>query len=171
MIVWLVGLSGAGKTTIGRALVERWRTIEPATVLIDGDEIRSLFDHNSSGSDYSIGGRRINAERIVNLSSWLDNQSINAVVNILCIFPDVLVENRLRFSGYLEVFVDVPMKQLEVRDPKGLYKGANSGFVKNVVGKDIPFPRPKQPHIVIDNSGKQATNLHVNLILEHIGAV
>jgi len=153
MIVWLVGLSGAGKTTIGRALCEKWQSIDRATVLVDGDEMRKIFRNDRSDDDYSVAGRRANAERIVELCAWLDRQGINAVCSILCIFPDILAANRELFSRYLEVVVDAPMDQLEARDGKGLYAAARSGEASNVVGVDIAFPIPEAPDLVIDNSG------------------
>ena len=71
MIVWLVGLSGAGKTTIARALHRQWQAVSPATVLIDGDEVREIFQHDRGPDAYTMEGRRINAERIAAMSAWL----------------------------------------------------------------------------------------------------
>jgi adenylylsulfate kinase-like enzyme len=151
MIVWLVGLSGAGKTTIGRELYSNWKANDPATVLVDGDEMREIFKA-SGGNAFTEAGRLRNAKRIVEICAWLDRQNINVVCCILCIFPEILAANRDRFSRYLEVFVDAPMEQLESRDGKGLYASARSGAMKNVVGVDIAFPRPLHPHMVIQNN-------------------
>jgi cytidine diphosphoramidate kinase len=153
MIVWLVGLSGAGKTTIARELHRQWQAKDPATVLIDGDEIRQIFKHDQNSAAYTLAGRRINGERIAAMSAWLDAQGINAVVSILCIFPDILAANRARYSGYFEVFVDAPMAALEARDGKGLYAAARAGEMPDVVGVDIPFPTPERPDLVIRNDG------------------
>jgi adenylylsulfate kinase len=153
MIVWLVGLSGAGKTTIARELHRQWQTRDPATVLIDGDEIREIFKHDQNPAAYTLAGRRINGERIAAMSAWLDAQGINAVVSILCIFPDILAANRNRYGGYFEVFVDAPLAALEARDGKGLYAAARAGKMPDVVGIDIPFPAPEQPDLVIRNDG------------------
>ena len=72
MIVWLVGLSGAGKTTIARELHRQWQAREPATVLIDGDEIREIFKQDQNAAAYTPEGRRINAERIAATKALLD---------------------------------------------------------------------------------------------------
>jgi len=151
MIIWLVGLSGAGKTTIGRELFAQWQAVAPNTVLVDGDEIRAVFKHDSGPDAYNVAGRRKNAERIVELCLWLDRQNINVVCSILCIFDDVLTENRKRFPHYFEVFVDAPIAQVIARDVKGVYGPAVRGETKNVVGVDIPFPHPKQPDYHLDN--------------------
>ena len=153
MIVWLVGLSGAGKTTIARVLHTKWQAIDPATVLVDGDEIREIFKHDQGTAPFTVEGRRVNGERIAAMSAWLDSQGINAVVSILCIFPDILADNRQAYEGYFEVFVDAPLATLEARDGKGLYAAACSGEMANVVGMDIPFPTPEQPDLVIHNDG------------------
>jgi cytidine diphosphoramidate kinase len=152
MIVWLVGLSGAGKTSIARELHRNWQAQVPATVLVDGDEIREIFRHDTSPENYNIEGRRANAKRIIEICRWLDKQKINVVCSILCIFPDLMLENRKIFPEYFEIFVDAPMEQLEARDGKGLYSAAKAGEIRNVVGVDIDFPVPQQPDLVIDNS-------------------
>jgi cytidine diphosphoramidate kinase len=153
MIIWLVGLSGAGKTTIARELHTRWQAVNPATVLIDGDEVREIFQHDQSPAAYTKEGRRINAQRIAAMSAWLDRQNINAVVSILCIFPDILAANKSRYSGYFEAFIDAPMAALEGRDGKGLYAAARRGEMADVVGVDIPFPIPEHPDLTIQNNG------------------
>ncbi|MBT5195116.1 MAG: adenylyl-sulfate kinase [Rhodospirillaceae bacterium] len=170
MIVWLVGLSGAGKTTVARELHRRWQDHDPATVLIDGDEVREIFQHDRGTEPYTLEGRRINAERITAMSAWLDKQNINAVVSILCIFPDILAANRSRFSSYFEAFVDAPLADLEARDGKGLYAAARRGDEGNVVGIDIPFPRPENPDLVIRNDGPRLDAVAVaGEILSKIG--
>ncbi len=155
MVIWLIGLSGAGKTTIGKRVYQEWKKHEPNTVLVDGDEIRELFSVNHSDSDYSLDGRRKNAERIKQLCAWLDRQGINVVCNILLLFGDVSEWNRENLSGYLEVYVSTPLDVVKKRDSKGLYSAAERGEMKNVVGMDIPFPPPVSPDLTIDNSGSE----------------
>ncbi len=152
MIVWMIGMSGAGKTTIGKELHRQWKERDPAIVLIDGDEIREVFKHDRSSDAYTINGRRINADRITELCLWLDRQNINVACCILSIFPEMQKKNREQFSEYREVFIDVPFEILKLRDYKGLYAAALEGKMKNVVGVDIPFTPPPNPDIVIDNS-------------------
>jgi adenylylsulfate kinase len=153
MVVWLVGQSGAGKSTIGREVYRRWKAREANTVLVDGDEIRAIFKHEAREKDYSVKGRRVNAERIVEICRWLDGQGINVVCCILCIFPEVLAANRERFSDYREVYVSTSTEVLRQRDTKGLYAAAERGEQRDVVGVDIPFPEPVAPDLVVDTSG------------------
>ena len=168
MVVWLVGLSGAGKTTIGRSLYENWKSIAPNTIMVDGDEIRALFKRDKGFDSYSVEGRRVNAESIVELCSWLDKQGINVVCNILCIFEDILAENKNIFSEYYEVYIDTPLDVVIERDIKGIYSPAIKGETKHVVGVDIEFPIPKSPDLTIENNMKEAVSKIAENIMKNI---
>ena len=145
-------MSGAGKTTIGTEVYKKWKAIDPNTVLVDGDIIRRIFENDRDESDYSLEGRKKNAERIQSICKWLDSQGINVVCNILLIFPEISSSNRELFSEYFEVFLDCPIEILKIRDSKGLYSAASEGREKNVVGVDIPFKPPENPSLVVINA-------------------
>ena len=152
MVIWLMGLSGSGKTTLGREIFSQWRKSSSNTVLIDGDEVRRIFRQDLQTTDYSIAGRRLNAERIYELCAWLDTQGINVVCSILSIFPDLRLRNREQFEHYFEVYLNPPLETLVERDTKGLYRKALAGEMKNMVGIDIPFPPPLDADLEIDTS-------------------
>ncbi|WP_028454388.1 adenylyl-sulfate kinase [Chitinilyticum litopenaei] len=155
MVIWLIGLSGSGKTTLGRAVLQQWQVRAPNTVLVDGDEVRRIFRQDNSPADYTLAGRRQNAERILELCRWLDQQGINVVCSILSIFPDLREQNRQTFSDYYEVYLNPGMDVLIARDTKGLYAKALAGEMKDMVGVDLPFPEPEHPDMTID-TGKPA---------------
>lgn len=150
MVVWLVGLSGAGKSTIGRALHEQWSRTDPGVVMVDGDAVRAASGADRGPADYSLAGRRRNGDRMVALCEEHDRAGRNVVCCILSVFDDVRVANRERFSAYFEVYVRASMEVLEQRDTKGLYARARAGAEPNVVGVDLPFEVPTQPDLVID---------------------
>ncbi|MEE9382929.1 MAG: adenylyl-sulfate kinase [Nannocystaceae bacterium] len=150
MIIWLVGLSGSGKSTIGKALYQRWRASDHHTVLLDGDAVRRACGADRLPADYTVAGRRRNGERMVQLCEAHDAIGRNVVCCILSIFPDMRSENRTRFSRYFEVHVRASMETVSARDTKGLYRGAREGRVTNVVGVDIPFEPPSQPDVIVD---------------------
>lgn len=153
MVIWLTGLSGAGKTTLGRKVYSKIKKNYSNTVFIDGDEIREIFKHDKKG-DYSLNERRKNAERICALCKWLDSQNINVVCCILSVFEDSRKWNRRNFSSYYEVYIKAPIEFLvKERDYKGIYKAASSGNMKNVVGIDLEFSEPANPDLVIENTG------------------
>jgi adenylylsulfate kinase len=166
MIFWIIGLSGSGKTTIGRELFRKLKARAPNTVLIDGDDIRSIFSHNLNDISYSVEGRRINAERIIGLCEMLDRQGMNVVCCTLSIFPDLQDKNRKLFSKYFEVYLNTSMDTLKGRDSRGLYNAAFNGEIKNVVGVDIPFPIPENSDLKIDTSSDN--ELSIELIASEI---
>lgn len=149
MVIWLTGLSGAGKTTIAEAMVAMLKPQVPQLVLVDGDVIRELF---GASLGYEEPARREQIGRLQRLSGWLARQGQTVVVAALYAHPDLLAWNRDNLPGYFEVYVDAPMKLLRERDSKGLYAGADSGRTPNVVGVDIPWHAPQNPDIVIDAS-------------------
>ena len=154
MVIWLIGLSGSGKTTLGKEIARLWRGLAANTVLLDGDELRRVFAHDQTDAAYSVEGRRANAERMTALCEMLDRR-INVVCCILSLFPDMRTQNRERFSRYFEVFMDASMEALLRRDTKGLYQDALTGARPNVVGVDIPFPRPETADLTISTSGPE----------------
>lgn len=169
MVVWITGLSGAGKTHIGRALYNDLKNKNRATVLIDGDEVRALFRQDQDDEAYSLAGRRRNAERIRQLCAWLDSQEIDVVCCILSIFEESHVWNRAHFQNYLEVYISAPMEVLIERNPRDLYRRAMRGEIKNVVGVDIPYLPPTYPDLVIENGSEFVdTRNAVQLILDAI---
>ena len=146
MVIWLIGMSGAGKTTLARALHDQLKSEHANLVMLDGDVIRDVFPD----VDHSVEGRRRNAERISQLCRLLDSQGINVIAAVLSIFPDWQRWNRENFSRYFEIFLDIPLETLKQRDEKGLYAAAMAGKMKDVVGMDIPFPPPANPDLVLD---------------------
>ncbi len=152
MVIWLTGLSGVGKSTIGLALFNAVSVDKSNVVLVDGDTVRSVFALDANQQDYSLAGRRKSAERLQKISLWLDQQNIDVICSAISMFNDINQSNRELFSSYLEVHVAAPMSTLIERDNKGLYQSALAGQRQNVVGVDIPYDPPTTPDIVINNT-------------------
>jgi adenylylsulfate kinase len=149
MVIWIIGLSGTGKTTLATQVVQRIRDDNGKVVLLDGDLIRTLFGNDV---DHTIDGRRRNAERLSVLSKYLADQGIDVVAAVLSIFPEWRQWNRENIENYCEVYMKASMETLLRRDIKNLYAKAMRGEIKNVVGVDIPFPEPDNPELVLDNN-------------------
>ena len=148
MVVWLIGLSGCGKSTLANEIVKGVNKISKNSVLLDGDEIREIFNNDLG---YSMKDRQKNAKRICQLGKFLDDKGINVVVAILSLFPESREWNRKNIKNYYEVFIDSPLEDLLERDSKGLYAKFNRGEISNVAGMDLKFPKPETSDLVIKN--------------------
>lgn len=148
MVIWIIGLSGTGKTTLANQVVERIRQLNGKVVLLDGDLIRTLFGNDV---DHTIDGRRRNAERLSFLSKFLADQGIHVVAAVLSIFPEWRRWNRENIPDYSEVYIKASMQTLLRREVKNLYARALKGEIANVVGVDIPFPEVENPDLEIEN--------------------
>jgi adenylylsulfate kinase len=148
MIIWIIGLSSAGKTTIGRPVYETVKKQRNDVLFLDGDQLREVW-----GGDvgHTREDRYENGWRYCRLSAFLDNQGVHAVCPILSLFGEHRQWNRENLSSYFEVYLDVPMETLERRDEKNLYSRAQAGEIENVVGVDIHFDEPQRPDLVLDN--------------------
>jgi cytidine diphosphoramidate kinase len=148
MVVWMIGLSGAGKTALSLALHDKLKPRIPNLVRLDGDVIRAVFGNDV---DHTVEGRRRNAERLSALSKFLADQNIHVIAAVLSIFPEWRAWNRANMTDYAEVYVKASMDTVRRRDTKGLYARALRGEIPNVVGVDIPFPDPESPELIIEN--------------------
>jgi adenylylsulfate kinase len=149
MVVWIIGLSGTGKTTLANAVVEIVRRSQSNIVLIDGDMIREVFGNDLG---YTMEDRLINAQRICQLGKFFEDQGINVVCAILSIFPETRAWNRSNLKNYYEVFIDTPIESLIKRDSKGIYSKFVRGEIQDVAGMDIEFLRPDNTDLIINNT-------------------
>ena len=141
MIIWFTGLSGAGKTTLARYMYRNIKPLYKNTVYLDGDLVRKCFDMEKE-SDYTNEARRKNAKRFHELSLMLDKQQINVICAIQLIFNDIRLLNKEVFSTYKEIHITCSLETLKKRDTKNLYKLYDIKKEKNIVGIDIPYPKP-----------------------------
>ena len=148
MVVWLIGLSGSGKTTIGRRLQALLDSSAAKWVLLDGDAFREVMGPDAG---HTLEERRKNAYRISRMCRLLDLQGVNVIACVLSLFQDNRDFNRTAFADYREVYIKVGIGKLELRDNKGLYAAARSGAIKDVAGVDLPFAEPERPDLVLDN--------------------
>lgn len=150
MIVWLTGLSGAGKTTIAEAILRIVKPRLPSLVLIDGDVVRDLF---GAGLGFDEETRKLQIGRIQRLAQLLDRQSIPVIVSALYSNPELMDWNRKNFSEYYEIYIDTPLETVMERDTKGLYSKMRAGESLNIVGIDIPWHIPKRPNMIVSTVG------------------
>lgn len=149
MVVWLIGLSGAGKSAVATEVIRKLHAKRVDAVLIDGDVVREIFNFDLG---YSLADRKRNAERICQLCKLLDDQGVHVVCAILSLFPESREWNRRHLKSYYEVFIDAPMNELKKRDSKGIYGRFERGEITDVAGLDIKFQIPRNSDLTISNT-------------------
>ena len=160
-VFWITGLSGAGKSTIGERLSHRLRAAGRSTIFLDGDKLRGAI---ADDLGHPVEDRRRSALRNGRLCQLLADQGINVVCATISMFHEVQRWNRAHIPGYCEVFLRVPLAEVERRDPKGIYARAREGKAANVVGIDIAAEEPEAPDLIIENYGGLDADAAVQLI-------
>jgi len=142
---WITGLSASGKTTISKKLTNYIKNQNQNVILLDGDTLRKIFNHNN----YDNFSRLEYGYIYARLCKLLISQKQNVVIAIGGLFYELHEWNRLNIPNYIEIFLDVPFYELEKRDPKGLYQNFKNGSIKNLNGKDISpqFPQNSNLHL------------------------
>jgi adenylylsulfate kinase len=145
-VIWMTGLSGAGKTTIAKFLDEALYKKGYVAQILDGDNIRSGINSNLS---FSETDRYENIRRIAEVSKLFMNCGI-IIINSF-ISPTEEIRNMaldiIGEDNFIEIFVNAPIEVCEQRDTKGLYAKARKGEIKNFTGIDSPFELPRSAHI------------------------
>ena len=147
MIIWITGISGAGKTTLCEALRRLLKPRLPELVLLDGDVIRDIFGNDLG---FAEPDRMRQIRRIQSIALELDRQGLVVLVAALYAHPSLLEWNRQNFTAYFEIYLEASLPLVQARDPKGLYAKVKRGEMKEVVGLDIPWHSPTSPDLRID---------------------
>lgn len=153
LVIWMTGLSGAGKTTIARVLEREIRATGMRVEVLDGDEVRETL---SRGLGFSREDRDTNVRRIGFVAQLLARNDVAVIVAAISPYRQSRdqVRRMIESDGALfaEVFVQCPLDVLIERDTKGLYKRALAGEIENFTGIDDPYEEPLNPDYVINSS-------------------
>ncbi|AOF83309.1 adenylyl-sulfate kinase [Methyloversatilis sp. RAC08] len=165
-VLWFTGLSGAGKSTLANQVEKRLHALGRHTYLLDGDNVRHGLNKDLG---FTEADRVENIRRVAEVSKLM----VDAGLLVLTAFISPFRSERRMARGlmeegeFIEVFVDTPIAVAEERDPKGLYKKARRGEIKNFTGIDSPYEAPEHAEIRVDTSTQdiQAT---VDIIMQHL---
>lgn len=147
MVIWITGLSGAGKTTLCNELYKRLKPEKKELLLLDGDKVRAAFGHDLSHKE---SDRIKQVKRLQAISQVLSEQNLIVIVAVLYNNPELLLWNRNNLNDYYEIYLDASLELVKERDNKGLYAAADTGEMIDVVGLDIPWHEPKEPHLKVE---------------------
>lgn len=142
--LWFTGLSGAGKTTISRAVDEELRARGCNVEILDGDIVRQNL---TKGLGFSKEDRDENIRRIGFVSQLLTRNGVIVLVSAISPYRAIREEVRQRIGNFVEVFVNAPLAVCEERDVKGLYQRARAGEIKKFTGIDDPYEPPLNPEV------------------------
>jgi bifunctional enzyme CysN/CysC len=148
-VLWFTGLSGAGKSTIANLVEKKLFGMGRHTYLLDGDNIRHGLNRDLGFSD---ADRVENIRRVGEVARLMTDAGLIVLVSFISPFRS---ERRLARSlfgpgEFFEIFIDTPLEVAEARDPKGLYRKARAGKIRNFTGIDSPYEPPENPEMHID---------------------
>lgn len=144
LIVWLTGLSGAGKSTIAEYVYRNLLAAGYRTEVLDGDTIRREL---SLGLGFSRDDRNENIRRIAFVSQLLAKHGVIVLVAAISPYREAREQVRRSMGEFLEVYVNAPLSLCETRDPKGLYGKARRGELSSFTGIDDPYEAPLWPDV------------------------
>ncbi len=165
--IWFTGLSGSGKSTIARKLEEKLFERGVKTYVLDGDNVRYGLNNNLG---FSHEDRTENIRRIGEVSKLL----VDAGLVVMTAFISPYKEDRrkvrklMKEGEFIEVFIEATIETCEGRDPKGLYKKAKAGEIKNFTGISAPYDNPESPELVVNTTEETDININAEKVLKYL---
>jgi bifunctional enzyme CysN/CysC len=165
-LLWLTGLSAAGKSSIANLVEKRLHASGRHTYLLDGDNIRLGLSRDLG---FTAEDRVENIRRVAEVARLMVDAGLIVIAAFISPFRAQRRMARSLFESgeFIEVFVDVPLSIAEQRDPKGLYRKARRGEIKNFTGIDSPYEPPENPEIRVDTAAVDVEE-GANLVLAEL---
>ena len=150
-VIWFTGLSGAGKSTIANLVEQQLYASGHHTYLLDGDNVRHGLNNDLG---FTHADRVENIRRVAEVARLMADAGLIVLVALISPFRSErqMARELVPNGEFIEVFVDAPVAVAESRDPKGLYKKARRGELKNFTGVDSPYEVPSDPDVRLDTT-------------------
>ena len=150
-VLWFTGLSGSGKSSIANEVQRRLYATGRHSIILDGDNVRHGLNRDLGFTD---ADRVENIRRVAEVSKLMVEAGLITLVSFISPFraERELARNLMEEGEFIEIFVNTPLSVAETRDPKGLYKKARAGNLKNFTGIDSPYEAPENPEIEINTA-------------------
>jgi len=145
--VWMTGLPGSGKTTLAKNIELKLKSRGSRVEVFDGDEVRKNL---SSDLGFSKRDRELHAKRVAYVSKLLSRNGVIAIVALISPYREFRDNARKEIPDFVEVYVRASIETCAKRDPKGLYKKAKMGEIKDLTGPQDPYEEPLNPEILVD---------------------
>ena len=145
--VWLTGLPASGKTTISKELEPKLRQTGLPVEVLDGDEIRQNL---SKGLGFSREDRETHLRRVVYVAKLLSRNRVGVIAAFISPYRNIRDYARKETTNFVEVYVKCSVETCAQRDPKGLYKKASTGQIKDLTGPQDSYEEPLNPDIIVD---------------------
>lgn len=154
-VLWLTGLPGAGKSTLSALVEARLSAMGHHACVLDGDNVRRGLCRDLG---YTEADRAENVRRVAEVAKLMADAGLIVVASLISPYrSDRRLARELMADGeFIEVFVDAPLAVTEQRDPKGLYRKARRGKLKNFTGVDSPYEVPEKPELRIPTDSTPA---------------
>jgi adenylyl-sulfate kinase len=165
-VLWFTGLSASGKSTIANAVELELFKRGRKTYLLDGDNVRHGLNKDLGFTEID---RIENIRRIGEVSKLFVDAGLITLTAFISPFKSdrQIARSLVKYDEFIEVFVDTPLEVCEQRDPKGLYKKARDGAIKNFTGIDSPYERPENPEIHVKTNENTISEC-VDIVLHHL---
>lgn len=171
-ILWFTGLSGSGKSTIANALEQKLFELGHHTYLLDGDNVRHGLNKDLGFTD---ADRVENIRRIGEVAKLFVDAGLIVMTAFISPFKSdrEMVRQLVEGGEFIEIFVDTPLEVCEGRDPKGLYKKARAGQIKNFTGLDSPYEEPFSPELTLKTERNDVPTSVIKILtyLQKVGYV
>jgi adenylyl-sulfate kinase len=166
--LWFTGLSGAGKTTLARAVERHLKASCRKVEVLDSDIVRT---HLSKGLGFSREDRNTNIRRIAFVCKLLTRNDVLSIAAAISPYREAREWARQEIDNFVEVYVRCPIEVCRIRDVKGLYKLVDEGKIKGFTGVDDPYEEPEHPDVVIETDKETIEDSvnHILVRLEELG--